>query len=164
VVGFAGNHDTFGTPSDIDRFHAERGVHLLNGETTLFDELLVAGIGGVIGRPERENRHSAEEFGRMALALLEAEPQVLMLHEGPDDPETGRVGNPHVRASLTGHTKTLVVCGHCYWAEPLTELRGGPQVLNVDSRVVLLRPRDKVNRRAIADALTAEGQALGLEY
>jgi hypothetical protein len=35
--------------------------------------------------------------------------------------------------------KTLVICGHSHWDEPLAELPGGAQVLNVDGRAVLLR-------------------------
>ena len=34
--------------------------------------------------------------------------------------------------------RLLVVCGHCHWHEPLVELRGGVQVLNVDARAVVL--------------------------
>ena len=43
----------------------------------------------------------------------------------------------HPRAALGGQP-TLVICGHVHWDRPLVALASGPQLLNVDARVVLL--------------------------
>ncbi|MCY1079020.1 metallophosphoesterase family protein [Archangium lansingense] len=71
--------------------------------------------------------------------MLRPSPEVLVLHEGPDEPSTERRGSPAIRAELEAREELLVICGHSHWDEPLAELSGGAQVLNVDGRAVLLR-------------------------
>ena len=66
---------------------------------------------------------------------------ILLLHEGPSIPRRGFRGSEEIAEYLEGMESGpgLVVCGHCYWEEPLGEIPGkGIQVLNVDSRVVIL--------------------------
>jgi len=64
---------------------------------------------------------------------------LVVLHGGPDVPELGRLGHPAIREALLEHPPTLVVCGHCHWKEPLATLANGTQVVNVDSRLIVLR-------------------------
>jgi hypothetical protein len=70
--------------------------------------------------------------------VLAARADLLVLHHGPDARRGELRGHPEVRRALDGSGELLVVCGHVFWPEPLTDLRGGAQVLNVDGRVVLL--------------------------
>lgn len=63
---------------------------------------------------------------------------MVVLHAGPDDPSSGRKGDPAVREAL-GALQGLAVFGHCHWRDPLLELPRG-QALNVDARVVVLTP------------------------
>ena len=71
-------------------------------------------------------------------ALVEPS-DVLVMHDGPDVPESRHRGSPVIRQALERLRPPLVVRGHAYWKQPLVELAGGTQVLNVDGRVVVLR-------------------------
>jgi hypothetical protein len=43
-----------------------------------------------------------------------------------------------IREVLLRHPPTVVVCGHCHWPEPLATLANGTQIVNVDSRMIVL--------------------------
>ncbi|NPC86840.1 metallophosphoesterase, partial [Pyxidicoccus fallax] len=88
---------------------------------------------GKLGR-----REEAEHL-RMMGAVLREKPEVLVLHAGPDVPGRRVHGSAPIREVLEGREEVLVVCGHAHWEEPLATLTGGTQVLNVDSRAVLLQ-------------------------
>ncbi len=139
VVGVAGNHDTFGSARDLERFKRQPGVSLLDGEVVEVDGLRVGGVGGIIGRPDKPGRREEEAHLGMIREVLRAEPEVLVLHAGPDVPGTRVKGSASIREVLERREDVLVVCGHAHWEEPLAVLHGGTQVLNVDSRAVLLQ-------------------------
>ncbi|MFP2931663.1 metallophosphoesterase [Pyxidicoccus sp. 3LG] len=139
VVGVAGNHDTFGSAREQARFMREPGIHLLDGEAVELEGLRVAGVGGIIGRPDKLGRREEEEHLGLMRTVLREEPGLLVLHAGPDVPGARVRGSAPIREVLEGREGLLVVCGHAHWDEPLATLRGGTQVLNVDSRAVLLR-------------------------
>ena len=65
-------------------------------------------------------------------------PDILILHEGPNGPDAKLIGNQSIRAELATANELLVICGHSHWKVPMTTLFPGVQVLNVDSRVVVL--------------------------
>ena len=69
---------------------------------------------------------------------MKLDPDTLLLHESPDLPEKGFIGNAVIREVLIEGGEQTVVCGHCFWEEPLVELGGSCTVLNVDSKVVVL--------------------------
>ncbi|PCC74465.1 Calcineurin-like phosphoesterase [Nannocystis exedens] len=140
VAGVAGNHDLFGKPTDQARFAREPGVHLLDGREVELDDLRIAGVGGICGRSGKPNRRPPDEFVAAVRRLLPARPHLLVLHEGPDAGPR-RFGNPDVRDAVDGRD-TLVICGHSHWHDPLAELPGRTQVLNVDARAVLLERAD----------------------
>lgn len=137
VVGVAGNHDLFGKSQEQARFAREPGVHLLDGEMRVLDGLRIAGVGGICGNPDKPNRRAPESFVSAVRQRLAARPHLLVLHEGPDGGDPALRGNPQLRAAL-GDQPTLVICGHVHWDRPLVTLGRGPQLLNVDARVVLL--------------------------
>ena len=137
VAGVAGNHDLFGDPQELNRFRREPGVHLLDGDTAELDGLRIAGVGGICGNPGKPNRRDPEAFIAAVRERLAGRPHLLVLHEGPDGGEPDLRGNPALRAALAG-SRALVICGHVHWDRPLVNLAAGPQLLNVDARVVLL--------------------------
>ncbi|WP_164008208.1 metallophosphoesterase family protein [Pyxidicoccus trucidator] len=139
VVGVAGNHDTFGSAREQERFKQQPGVYLLDGEAVDVDGLRVGGVGGIIGRPDKLGRREEEEHLGLMREVLRDEPEVLVLHAGPDVPGTDVRGSAVIREVLEQREGLLVVCGHAHWEEPLAVLHGGTQVLNVDSRAVLLQ-------------------------
>ncbi len=137
VAGVAGNHDAFGDPREQARFEREPGVHLLDGEVRALDGLRVGGVGGIPGNPRRPQRKPPEAYLEAVVRVLDARPDVLVLHPPPVVPG-GRRGEPLVSEALAVAGRgLLVVCGHAHWPEPLHAL-GPHQVLNVDGRVVVL--------------------------
>ncbi|WP_254330550.1 metallophosphoesterase family protein [Corallococcus exiguus] len=139
VVGVAGNHDTFGGAGERERFFRQPRQKLLDGEVVTQDGLSVGGVSYIIGRPDKLNRREqSAQLERIEEVMLQ-EPQVLVLHEGPDAPGTRLRGNAVIREAVEPWSKLLVICGHCHWDVPLVTLASGTQVLNVDARAVILR-------------------------
>lgn len=87
-------------------------------------------VEGLFRRPETALASAVAE-------LMKAGPDLLIMHDGPDGAE-GQRGRPLVRKAIEGCRRTLVVRGHAYWRQPLATLENGTQVLNVDSRVIVL--------------------------
>lgn len=141
VTGVAGNHDFFGkTPSvpDFKAFLRQPNIHFLDGHVVELDGLKIGGLSGVVGDStrklfRREEKLFASEIKRLVGAPLD----LLVMHDGPDAGNANR-GWPSVREALEQSRPTLVIRGHAYWQSPLATLQNGAQVLNVDSRVVLL--------------------------
>ena len=102
VAGVAGNHDHFGDPRAQARFGREDRIHLLDEDAAQLDGLVVAGVGGIIGDPKRPFRRWADDFLLAIVNVLDLDPDLLVLHEGPDVPRTypEQVGNAQVRAAI----------------------------------------------------------------
>jgi len=139
VAGVAGNHDTYGTREDQARFAVEPRIHLLDGGCVELGGVRVGGVGGIIGDPRKPGRRDEREFLRAMRAVLASRPAALVMHHGPDASRGALRGHPMIRRTLDRSDELLVICGHVYWPAPVTTLRGGAQVLNVDGRVVVLQ-------------------------
>ncbi len=140
VVGVAGNHDQFnGQCKFTNVFRRWANIYPLNGDFINLDNLGIAGISGILGKPKNPWRHSFDELKQMSQQLLAQSPDILVLHEGPKIPTARLAGHPQVQKVLNdAKTQTLVICGHRHWKQPVVSLSEHVQVLNVDSRVVLL--------------------------
>jgi hypothetical protein len=137
VAGVAGNHDLFGSERERERF-VRSGAHLLDGRVVEIDGLRIGGVCGIVGNPNKPGRRDAGTFLGLIEGVLTQRPDILVLHEGPDDPTSGSKGNADVRELLlTAPDGLLVIAGHSPWKEPLASL-GACQVLNVAERAVLL--------------------------
>ena len=144
VAGVAGNHDSFGPNSNAaPRFSGN--LHYLDRSRTNIDGLRIAGVGGIIGNPKRMRRRTEDDFLQAIKDVLEQPADIVLMHEGPDSPLQGFRGSTMVRQLIELLRTPLVVRGHAHWNEPFVELDGGVQVLNVDSRVVILRRRSGAN-------------------
>ncbi len=144
VAGVAGNHDLLGDRwlnEDLVEFKQRSGIHFLDGDLCEADGLMIAGLSGVIGNPERPYRRTEPEFNAITRMLADLGPDLLVMHDGPEGGEH-QLGRSSVRQTLQSARRTLVIRGHAYWEEPLAVLSNGTQILNADSRVVLLgRPQ-----------------------
>jgi len=137
VAGVAGNHDTFGdNKSQCPRISTN--VHYLEGSTVNIAGLLVGGIGGIIGDPNRVHRRHEDDYLETLERLLNEQIDVLLMHEGPDDAMPGQRGNTRIREVLERSSSCLVIRGHSHWHDPFAEFTSGLQVLNVDARIVIL--------------------------
>ena len=140
VAGVAGNHDLIGerdSKADLLDFKQQPGIHFLDGDLSEADGLMIAGLSGVVGNPERPFRRTEPAFNAITRRLAELGPDILVMHDGPQGDEH-QVGWPSVRLTLESVRATLVIRGHAYWKEPLAVLTNGTQILSADSRVVLL--------------------------
>ena len=102
------------------------------------DDVNVAGIGGIVGNPRKPHRKIDEDFAAHIKRLLSNAPSILVMHDGPDDPEQGQQGSPMIRQVLERQNSTLLIRGYEHWHEPFAEFANGTQVLNVDCRVAIL--------------------------
>ncbi|XZE56077.1 metallophosphoesterase family protein [Planctomycetaceae bacterium SH139] len=140
VAGVAGNHDTFAGDAQRPRFTGQ--IHFLDNDHVTIGGVSIAGLSGIPGNPKRPWRRTEDDyFGTLGM-LLRKKPAITIMHDGPDAPVSGFRGSPRIREVLGKSEKTLVVRGHSHWPEPLAELPGGTQVLNVDARVVVLTEND----------------------
>ncbi len=137
VAGVAGNHDLFGTEKDRHRLIRRPNVAVLDGDVRNFDGLSIGGVSYIVGNPNKKGRVEESEFFAALNLVLEAEPDLLVLHEGPDG-GPGQRGNSEVQRRLRSSRCEFVVCGHSHWNEPLAEIGDGTQVVNVDARVLVL--------------------------
>lgn len=133
VVGVKGNHDVVEAPERLPS-HAR----VLDGEIAHIGGLAVGGVGGIIGDPRRHERESEAQFIEGLEQITIQRPDILVLHQGPDDPERGRRGDPTVRLSLETGYQGLTVFGHSHWQRPFLVDVGQGQGLNVDGRVILI--------------------------
>jgi len=131
VIGVHGNHDM------VDDAALSGSVHVLDGNAVDCMGLKVGGVSGVIGSVNRNQRKSEADFCLMLKNVLKKDADMIVLHQGPDEPASGRIGEPAIRQLLEQHGESLVIFGHCYWDDPYAEI-GKHQILNVDSRVFLL--------------------------
>jgi 3',5'-cyclic-AMP phosphodiesterase len=140
VAGVPGNHDRYGESAIAAEELAQRaGIHYLDATTCMVDSLHIAGIGGIIGNPAKPFRRTELEFIAALKRLSMRKPDILILHESPAIEEHGHLGSPVIRAALETSAIPVVICGHTQWMHPLVELANGCQVLNVDSRVIVLQ-------------------------
>lgn len=143
VCGVAGNHDLFSDKPDapaLAAFRHQSGGGLLDAETTERDGLRIAGLSGIIGRPGRPWRRSEAHFIEAFAGLVAAEPDILLCHEGPGRAGREQGGVPMLDELLvSARREILCVRGHMFWQEALLAGDGPRQVLNVDSRVVILQ-------------------------
>ncbi|MDP6387528.1 MAG: metallophosphoesterase [Planctomycetota bacterium] len=141
VAGVPGNHDVFGdawSEPALREFQGRPGVALLDQDVVEFDGLRIGGLSGIIGNPRKPWRHSEPSYLRALDELARRRLDLLVLHDGPDAPPNPGEGLPAARTVLESCRPMLVIRGHKFWKEPVGTLSNGTQVLNVDSRVVVI--------------------------
>ncbi|MEM7609154.1 MAG: metallophosphoesterase [Myxococcota bacterium] len=137
VTGVQGNHDRFGTARERARLESHEGVNLINGDVIELDGMRFGGVGEIMGDPRKAGRRSEGDFLAAVELVVGERPDLVVLHQGPDGKREQR-GSAEV-GEVVSDLQGLVVCGHVHWPTPLCTPQNGPQVLNVDSRVVVLR-------------------------
>lgn len=146
AAGVPGNHDTFGK-SIHPATRLAHNLHYIDNDRVTVDGIRIAGLGGIIGNPRRPHRRTDQEFAKCLDDLLNEPNDLVVMHDGPDVPTAGLRGSSLIRHALERRQPTLVVRGHAYWKQPLFQLDQGTTILNVDSRVVIMR--SSVSRQSI---------------
>lgn len=139
VVGVAGNHDDFGRPEEFKSFLQEGGIHYLHNQIRKIRKLKIGGIGGIIGRPDKPFRNDESEYLKELKKLLLAQPDFILLHEGPNNVNPELRGNDKIREVIERSKKNIIFCGHNHWDCSLIEKENGTQILNVDSKCIILK-------------------------
>lgn len=135
VVGVLGNHDVLESGAILPS-----NVTILDGSITSIGSLSIGGVGGIIGDPKRHLRKTEEEFLKVMEKVTRRRPDILLLHQGPEDAVRGRRGNASIALSLETGYRGLTVFGHTHWEWPFLLDQGDGQSINVDGRVVVVTP------------------------
>ncbi|MGB6220251.1 metallophosphoesterase family protein [Haloferula sp.] len=136
VMGVHGNHDY------LDARDLPLNASVLDAEIQEWEGLKIGGLCGIMGKPTKNQRRGSGDYLKLLEGVLRSNPDIMLTHCGPDDPETGRIGEPTVRMAMERFGTGLVIFGHCFWQDPIAEI-GGSQVLNVDGRVIILKRGDE---------------------
>lgn len=134
VAGVARNHDDVSGVADLGEH-----VHLLDGDVVCVDGIRIGGVGGIIGSRPKPGRRLEDEQLALIERAIDAELDVLVLHEGPHGDAAQR-GNSAIRDLVEAGGVGFTVCGHDHWPDPLAAHDHG-QILNVDTRVVVMTAR-----------------------
>lgn len=132
VVGVMGNHDTLDEPNNL-----QPSSRIFDGSVTESAGLRIGGVGGIVGDAKRSQRRSEQAFMQALNQSIASSPNLLILHQGPDDPVNGQRGDPAVRRVLESRFRGLTVFGHHHWEDPFLVESGKGQAINVDGRVVI---------------------------
>ena len=137
VVGVLGNHDQMDHPEALP----DNTTLLDGGVVRVLGNLNVGGVSGIVGNPNRNQRRTEDDFLAALESVTDQAPDILLLHQGPTDPERAtRRGDPGVALSLETGFQGLTVFGHTRWDWPWLISLGEGQALNVDGRVVVVLP------------------------
>lgn len=142
VIGVAGNHDRFGTAEEKEIFKSKDNISLLHLETKTIDSLKIGGISGIIGRADKINRVEESQYLLQLKKLLKQNLDFILLHETPDYPPFGFIGNEKIRQTIEAGEPATICCGHCYWEKTQVKFENNSQIINVDSKVVILKNKN----------------------
>lgn len=143
VVGVAGNHDSFGTREEQSEFASNKNMHLLHMSSITLNGLKIGGIGGIIGRSDKPNRTEEKDYLKSLSKLLKRDLDLILIHETPDSPQNQFIGNSKIRETIESNPKSTICCGHCHWDKTFVEFQNQSQVINVDSKVLLLSVKSR---------------------
>ncbi|KIV49923.1 hypothetical protein AM501_30990 [Aneurinibacillus migulanus] len=138
VTGVAGNHDLLDSVGLCFLQETERIQFIERPAIVNMESFTIAGLGGIIGRPDKPNRIAEAEYLRALRKLLTKQPHCMLLHQSPGFPERFLEGNEQIRKTIEASPGTVVFCGHSHWDTSLVHLTNGTQVLNADGKIFIL--------------------------
>lgn len=139
VLGVAGNHDLFEGEASFKKIEPHRkNIYPLHGTLIEKDQIRFAGISGIRGKPTKPWRYTTEEFQKWFQYLIGLEPEIFILHEGPEVEKEQFLSDPDFFKKIKKLEKApLFICGHHHWSLPLKTFASKVQFLNVDFRAIL---------------------------
>jgi Icc-related predicted phosphoesterase len=141
VVGVAGNHDMFGTEEELNKFKSTEGIDLLHKKETEKSGITISGISGIIGRGDKPNRVEEAEYLSTLTKYLNKNTDIVLIHETPNYPDREFIGNERIRDTIEQGEEAIICCGHCYWDDVIVNFENGSTILNVDSKVLVLKKK-----------------------
>ncbi len=131
VIGVHGNHDK------INDSAMASNTLVLDGTSSNIKGIRIGGVSGIVGRSDRNQRKSEDEFLRALTKVTRGKNNLILLHQGPEDNINQQLGDAKITAHLESKGDGIVVFGHCHWTKPFITI-GKNQVLNVDNRLYLV--------------------------
>ena len=128
VVGVLGNHDI------VDHGKLDSNVKILDASSIVSNGIRIGGVSGIIGRIDRNQRKEKAQYLKALKDVSKDRNDIVVLHQGPDSPESGQIGEPLIREWLERNNIGIVIFGHRFWSNPFVAI-GNNQVLNVGCRV-----------------------------
>lgn len=84
---------------------------------------MVYALAALAAKEGRAWRRDARSFVATLSTALRADPDVLLLPQGPDAGTSEQPGHPAIRAALERTAGVLTLCGHVHWPAPLAARR-----------------------------------------
>ncbi|MDO6766081.1 metallophosphoesterase [Agarivorans sp. 1_MG-2023] len=137
VVGVLGNHDI------VKEQHLASNTIVLDGSSKKYLGVRIGGVSGIIGRSDRNQRKSKQEFMSALAKVTTVKNDLILLHQGPEDTSNSQLGDLEITNYLLSKSKSIVAFGHSHWSKPFIEI-GKNQVLNVDKRLYLVTTANSV--------------------
>ncbi len=142
VVGVSRNHDLLQGRGDCALPAAAGEAQLLRRSATTVDDMTIAGLSGIVGKPSKPWCLPELEYLTTLDVLLDGWPDILLLHEAPASPSGSGKGRLTITDRILSAGKPLpFFFDHAYWHQLLVESEGW-QFVNVDSRVLILERED----------------------
>ncbi|MGK0234508.1 MAG: Icc protein [Psychroserpens sp.] len=130
AIGVHGNHDI------VEDELLNSNINILDGDVIDFKGLKLGGVGGIIGRADRNQRKTEDKFTKALKSVTKKAPDIKLLHQGPSDNVNKQLGQEFIREHFEKSGDGIIIFGHCHWDVPFIEI-GSNQVLNVDNRLYL---------------------------
>uniref|UniRef100_UPI0035323441 metallophosphoesterase family protein n=1 Tax=Agarivorans sp. TSD2052 TaxID=2937286 RepID=UPI0035323441 len=131
VIGVHGNHDI------VVESHLASNTIVLDGSSKNYLGVRIGGVSGIIGRSDRNQRKSKQEFMSALAKVTTVKNDLILLHLGPADITNSQLGELEITNYLLSKSKGIVAFGHRHWSKSFIEI-GKNQVLNVDKRLYLV--------------------------
>lgn len=112
VVGVLGNHDQMDHPEALP----DNTTLLDGGVVRVLGNLNVGGVSGIVGNPNRNQRRTEDDFLAALESVTDQAPDILLLHQGPTDPEGRLVGvipvsHCHLKPAFKGSPCSAILDG-----------------------------------------------------
>ena len=131
VIAAHGNHDI------VSKTHLDKRLNVFDGNVSVIGGIRVGGVCGVIGKETKNQRQSPDAFARKLAGVIKLGCRLIVLHQTPWGGES-KLGDKPSAEYLKHNGMGLVVAGHCHWGNDFLVDIGNNQVLNVDSKVVVI--------------------------
>jgi len=110
---------------------------ILDGTSSNVNGVRIGGVSGIIGRSDRNQRKSDDEFIKKLGKVTNGKNSLILLHQGPEGTVNNQIGEALITQHLETRGNCIVVFGHCYWSNALVAI-GKNQVLNVNNKLYVV--------------------------
>ena len=81
----------------------------MDGAVAIYNGLTIGGVCGIVGNTNKNQRKTESQYEQYLDKILNKKPDILLLHEGPDDPLNQQRGNLMIREKISTKTKIQTI-------------------------------------------------------